>query len=258
MKKLIISLVVLLFMNACNNSPEYGKNVLELNRFNFNLNIEKFFADESVFGYDSDFGVSASDEKLDYGFGSEEGPLRYIRYGTSVSSPDRPLAVYSGLKFESLGMCTDEQDENVLMVFAHTDYAGKKELLKVIQKLSKEFGSEPEIEAYEDKLRLRYEKEDRVAKLVIRYPFPELEYTFRSEENYDPYNDPYDNDPYEEEDPEEEKEDLLNDERLVVIRQTLDGADEEEQRVYLFVGKKDFAEAMDQAWSYSGDLTEYR
>lgn len=42
MKKIFIITAALFLLGSCSKAPEYGKNVLDLNNFDFKLNLDKF------------------------------------------------------------------------------------------------------------------------------------------------------------------------------------------------------------------------
>jgi len=142
MKKTILLLsLVTMMLSACSGAKQYGVDVLELDNFDFNLTIETFFQDERIFrGKHDDFSVSTTEHEIN----DDSISMMYIQYSTNSMNVSRPLASYAGIKFESLGIITDEADEKVLMAIGSTRYAKAKDIETIINKLHS-VNSTPEI-----------------------------------------------------------------------------------------------------------------
>ncbi|HAY3551319.1 hypothetical protein KRE40_11795 [Elizabethkingia meningoseptica] len=243
MKNIFIIITALFLFNSCSPSPEYGKKVLNLDNFDFKLNLDKFFGDENVFRGKSDYSVSAEEQSI------HEGTIQqnYIQYSTRSMSKERPLASFAGVKFESLGLCSDENDEKVLLVSGQTDYATPADIAKIIDQLNKELGEAEikDIGGNGDELILKWVKGDKVGIFSIKIPFT-LEGISGSENNAGYFSQGED----------EQKKEMFT---SAIYQQLKDKMKEmKEVECTLFFSKADFDKALDKAGSYSGDLTSYR
>lgn len=235
---LIFSMILL---NSCaGSSDEYGKKPLELDNFDFKLNIEKFFQNEDIFRSKSEFAVKTEEYWID----GDSIEMGYIDYATVAMSQSRPLAKYAGINFESLGIITDWEDKNVIMAYASSDYTKPKDVESIIDKMKKEFG-EPEVLPHgfgDSGVILKFIKGEKVAKISLAIPYqapePEVSYS----ENY------YD-------EPAAPEKILLTDEIYAEIKESM--KDLEEIKSVIFITHQNFDNALEEANSFSGDLTQY-
>ncbi|AJW63406.1 hypothetical protein VO54_01933 [Elizabethkingia miricola] len=243
MKKIFIITTALFLLSSCSKAPEYGKNVLDLNNFDFKLNLDKFFKDENVFRGKTDYSISSEEQSIE----NSAVQQNYIQYSTVSMSKKRPLASFADVKFESLGLCSDENDEKVLLVSAQTDYATSADIIKIIDQLNKDFGEAEikDIGGNGDELILRWAKGDKVSIFSLRIPF-----TLESASNENSAHDYYS------QSDEDKKKEKFNNSLYQQLKDKI--KEEKEVKCTLFFSKADFDKALDQASSYSGDLTSYR
>ncbi|UUV20873.1 hypothetical protein [Paenimyroides aestuarii] len=236
------SVLFLLLLNSCvGNTEEYGKKPLNLDQFNFDLNIEKFFQNEDIFRGNSDFNVSVNEEWIS----QDSIDMGYINYSTGSMSQDRPLAKFAGVSFESLGIITDWEDEKAIMAYANTSYATPQNITSILDKLIKDFGN-PELhpEGFRGEgVNFKFIEKSKIItfSLPINYALPE------PERNYG--NSYYDA-------PSEPKQIYLTDEIYAEMKKIM--ADDEEMNCYLFITTPSFDAALQAANMFSGDLTHYR
>lgn len=230
MKKIIPTILsIILVFSACGKSLQYGVDVLHLDNFDFGLNIEQFFRDESIFrGKHDDFGVSSAEHYID----GDSIKMGYIQYSTTSMSQDRPLANYAGVKFESLGIITDEADEKVLMAIGSTDYATGDDVATIIDKLNQQYG-EAEIRFSYEGINLLFRKNGSVANLFVGVRLNG--YWGMWDESADT--------------------EMLTDEKQKEVKDKLKG--QRDVDCTLFITKQDFDKALNESHSYSGDLTRY-
>lgn len=163
-KTFLFLFLTMTIFSSCANPQQYGVDVLALHNFDFTLNIETFFQDESIFGgHHRDFYVLVSESYID----KEEEHLAYIQYSTGRMASNRPLASYGNFKFESLCILTDEADENVLMAVGNTRYAKSADVFSIMKKLKAEYSGEPEHATSNKGINFIYQKGDRVANLFV-------------------------------------------------------------------------------------------
>lgn len=245
MKLYIFFLVIIsiLSLNSCSgNAEEYGKQPLNLDKFNFDLNIEKFFQNEDIFRGKADYAMRVEEEWIS----GDSIEMGYIDYATVSMSQDRPLAKYAGVEFESLGIITDWEDEKAIMAYASTDYATPKNVESILDKLIKDYGN-PEMHSQgfgNEGLNLKFTKDSKVATISLPIPYQAPEPEINYSENY------YD------EAPSEPEKIYLTDEIYAEIKESMKNM--EEIKCYLFITNLTFDNALQEASSFSGDLTHYR
>lgn len=226
MKKriLFISFTIAIILTACSRSKQYGVDLLNLEKFNSNLNIETFFQDESIFrGQHNDFYVSSEEHYID----EDSIQMGYIQYSTTISSVARPLASYAGVKFEWLSIIADEADEKALMAIGSTRYATAKDVEKIIDALLS-ISSMPEMrnERWGNGTNLIVRKGDKVINLYFNI-------IVESESN----------------------EKFFTPEHYSALKSEMQNS--EEINCVLFVTNSYFDRAFSAASSSSGDLTRY-
>ena len=163
-----LSILSVLFI-GCGQNIEYGKQPLVLDDFDFNLNLDRFFKDETIFGGNNKAGYSVSSEE--YRFEADSLMKGVIQYSTNSTSTSRTLATFAGVRFESLGLLTDWDDKHVLLVCAETAHARAKDIKKIVDELVKEFGEDIQL-SQEDwfgssNTILTFQKGARIAKLSV-------------------------------------------------------------------------------------------
>ncbi|WP_257668849.1 hypothetical protein [Parapedobacter tibetensis] len=163
--------LVMVLIQACGQSPEYGKQPLVLDDFKFDLDIAHFFRDERIFRYThDDFSVSSEEYRLD----DDSLMTGFITYSTRSMSTSRPLASYAGVQFEDIGLVTDWEDEQVLMVYGGTSYGETEDIRKVIDGLKSEFNNQAIIEKggfmRNETLYILFKGDRKVAKLAVNLP----------------------------------------------------------------------------------------
>ena len=245
------AIVLLLILQACSQTSEYGKRPLNLEGFDFDLDLNTFFKDESLFDGSNEAGFSVYSEDVKV----EENDIMpgYIRYATYSMSQSRPLAEYAGVQFEKLDLYSDWNDESVLMLAASSDYKSGDEIMKIIQELKSEFGAEPELQrggfTNNNILYLVYEMEDKQIQfgMVLSdldfIPWPET--SSRRNNVWGDLAEP---------EPEPEKI-LLTTEIENNLEQLL--KDSEENQCFLFITKPTMAELMSKQTGRSGTLVYY-
>lgn len=234
MKKYILTIWIFFFaLASCGKSKQYGVDILKLDNFNFDLNIEDFFQDESIFrGTNDNFSVSSSEESIE----GDSLKMGYIQYSTTSTSLKHPLASYADVKFESLGIVTDEADEKVLMAIASTDYASEADIEKIINQLLSEYDmSEPIFKNSYEGINLIFTKGNKVANFYMNISIDE-------EENSGSLI--------------EIKEKKVSDIDYKKIKMKI--RDKKKVSCILFLTLDSFDKALEEARSFSGDLTRYR
>ena len=215
-KKILLLLFIITIFSGCVKSQQYGIDILELDHFDFSLNIEQFFQDERIFrGTHDDFSVSVGEHYID----GNSIQMGYIQYSTWRMSSGRPLASFAGVKFESLGIITDEADEKVLMAIGSTSYTEVKDIEKIMDRLLSEFGHQFNIRDSFSGINILFKKEDKVVNLYL-----DIMVQGRVEKY-------------------EELKDQIRDRKEISCK--------------LFVTNPFFDRALDENQSYSGDLTDY-
>ena len=228
MKKriLFISLAITV-LTACSPSKQYGVDVLNLDEFNFDLSIEKFFQDERIFrNKHEDFYVSSREHYID----EDSIQMGYIQYSTTVMTRNRPLASYAGVKFESLSIIADEADEKALMAVGSTSYAKPKDVEKIIARLLS-INDTPEMrrKSWTTGTNLIVREGDKVINLYLNIDIDTE--AMRGEERF-------------------------TSDQYSALRYVMAGA--EAIKCILFVTNRDFDRALSAASNYSGDLTHYK
>jgi len=123
--------------------PQYGKDALKLDHFQFDLDLDHFFKDESIFVGTNDEGFTLSSEEVRF---ENDSALRgFIQYSSRTRSVSRPLAQYAGVPFEDLGLVTDWNDEKIWMACGSSRYKSSQEIMKILQQLKKEYNKTPEL-----------------------------------------------------------------------------------------------------------------
>lgn len=238
---IFLGLISILTLNSCaGTADEYGKKPLELDNFDFKLNIEKFFQNEDIFRGKADYAMKVEEEWIS-GDSIEFG---YIDYSTVSMSQNRPLAKYAGVEFESLGIITDWEDKNAIMAYASTDYAKSKDIESVIDQMTKEFGK-PELHPSgfgNEGINFKFFKDSKAAtiSLIIPYELPEAEIDYGN---------------YSVGEPNEIKKVYLTEEIYGEMKASM--KDLEEIKCYIFITNSEFDNALEESGSFSGDLTHY-
>ena len=162
---LLLTLLIPIVSSSYSQSKQYGIGAVELDNFDFSLDIVSFFPDESVFRGTNkdDLWAAASERYID----RDSIQMGYIHYSTKSARRSRPLASYSGVGFEWLDIVTDEADENVLMAIGTTSYASPQDVIKIIDGLTSEYGSKISIEEQFDGVNIIFYKGDLIANLYI-------------------------------------------------------------------------------------------
>lgn len=162
-----------ILLQACGKgqSVQYGEVPLIIDHSVFDLNIDTFFQDESIFRGGRDFWVSSKEHRLE----NDTLMTGFIQYWTRAYSKDRVLAQYAETDFERLGLITDWDDKKVLMAYAGTEYASAAGVDRMIARLDQEFGSRAtmtRVESFRDViiLNLDYRKDGKFARLGIELP----------------------------------------------------------------------------------------
>lgn len=215
-KKILLLLCIITIFSGCVKSQQYGVDILELDHFDFNLNIEQFFRDERIFrGTHDDFSVSAEEHYI----AGDSIQMGYIQYSTRFMSSSRPLASFAGVKFESLGIITDEADEKVLMAIGSTSHAEVKDIEKIMDRLLLEFNHQFSIRDSFGGTNVLFKKEDKVVNLYL---------DFITQGRVEKY---------------EELKDQIKDRK--------------EMSCKVFITNSYFDKALEENQSYSGDMTDY-
>lgn len=233
MQKIFLLFFVSLAFSSCSQQPQYGKNPLLLDQFNFKLDVGSFYKDESIFRGKSDFSVSASE--ISYAYKDHQTP--FIQYATRSMSQDRILAKYGAMNFESLGMVTDSADEKVLLVSAGTDYATAAQVEELLKKLQKAYGQatlSTTSSVHLEQVRIRFQAEGKVIKLTLDDMGTQIVDSEEQAPDPLPFGAKY--------------------EAKVIdaVRKKKDGI-----HVMLFVVTPMFDEVLQEARSFTGDLTRY-
>ena len=227
MKKIILFIsfaIAITALTACSGSKQYGVDVLNLEKFNFDLNIEEFFQDERIFrGQHNDFHVSSEEYYID----KDSIQMGYIQYSTTVTNTNIPLASYAGVKFESLGIIADEADEKALMAIGSTSYATAKDIEKIINALLS-INSFPEMrkEKWGSGTNLIVREDDNVINLYLN-----IKIESDSDEN------------------------VFTTDQYRALKHEIQ--DTEDINCTLFITNSYFDKALKAASGYSGDLTRY-
>ncbi len=233
MQKIFLFFFVTLAFSSCSQQPQYGKNALQLDQFNFNLDVASFFKDERIFRGKSDFSVSATEIGYEY----KDRNVPFIQYATRSMSQDRTLARYDGMNFESLGMITDSADVKVLLVSAGTDYATGAGVQALLKKLQQTYGQATlgtTSSVHLEQVRIRFQAEGKVVKLALE----DVGMQIIDEEEHDPDPLPF-NAKYQA--------------RVTEALQKKKG----NIKVMLFIVTPMFDEVLENARSFTGDLTRY-
>lgn len=177
-KCLLIGVIVALFI-SCKSDPRYGKDTVQLDNFDFGLNIDTFFEDESYFRVESDNYMLSSEEKS-----LDDTTFTYFRYEGHSSKSEKPLAEYKGIAFNRLNLLTDSTDQQVLLINAFKRDATTQEIKKLIDDLL-DIDPKPVIlNAFMSGTSIVFRAKDRVLSvyLNVRVDAEEKDYS-----DYDPY-----------------------------------------------------------------------
>lgn len=162
-KYLTISFFVFLLV-SCHSGPRYGKDVVNLDNFDFGLDLNTFFEDESYFRSKSDnYKLNSTEESL------SDTTYTFYQYSTFSYSQKEPLAKFEGIKFEQLGLLSDSTDRHVLLIAGSTSYATAAQVKEVIDDLLK-IDSKPKIyNAFMSGTSLVFQAPDRVISVYLNF-----------------------------------------------------------------------------------------
>ncbi|PRD57088.1 hypothetical protein C5749_07745 [Sphingobacterium gobiense] len=238
-------------LQACGQHVQYGKHPLVLDGFNFNLDLDKFFQDESIFRWNNKDGFMLSSKDV---VAERDSVMPgFVQYSTSSRSQQSPLAEYASVPFEDLGLLTDWDDEKVLMVCGLSNYKSAKDIMKIIGKLKKEYGTEPELQkggfSSDHTLYLIYKTENKEVQFGMN--LLDLDFIDWPERTYRG-NSFWGNDEAEEEVP---KQVMLTDEIEKSIEEKL--KENDENTCFLFISTPEMAVVMNGQSGRSGFLVNY-
>lgn len=243
----LVSIIVLLMLQACGQKIQYGEHPLVLDDFNFKLDLNEFFRDESIFrglGGHSDFLVTSEDVIAE----RDSIMPGFIQYFTSRRSTRHPLAEYAGVYFEDLGLISDWDDEKVLMICGSSEYKSAEEIMKIIMHLKKDYGATPELRKGgfrgDNTLYMFYQQADKTVQFGVT--LPDVDFIDWPERSYRGWGNT------EEEEP---KKVVLTDEIEKHIEEKL--KEKEETSCFLFITKPEMAAVMNGQSGRSGFLVNY-
>ena len=182
-KWILVSIMITLF-TSCQSGPRYAKDVVELDNFDFGLNIDTFFEDESYFRTLSDNHMLSSSEEV-----LEDTTFSYFRYETSRYKLEKVLAKYKGVEFNGLNLLTDSTDQHVLLINGFKDNATPKEIKTVIDNLLKINPKPYYISAFMSGTSIIFQSNDRILSVYIDIPLDPKEKDYSDYDYYKNYTD---------------------------------------------------------------------
>ncbi len=246
----ILFILICFMFQACGQQVQYGKEPLSLEDFYFNLDLNQFFQDESIFRWNNEDGfmVSSEDVRLE----NDSLMPGFVQYSTRSRSESSPLARYAGVAFDDLGLLADWDDEKIMMVCGSSEYKTTEEIMTIINQLKKEYGANPELQkggfSRNNTLYLIFEEDDKVIQFGIN--LPDVDFIEWPERNRG--NSFWGDDDNEEEGPEK----VVLDEKIEKkIEQKLQ--EKEENTCFLFITTPEMTEAMKAQSGRSGFLVNY-
>lgn len=168
----IVALTFLLLGCSSKQKPQFGKEPLQLENFGMNLDVETFFADETLFRNNEKYSLKADEEtiKID----NSDSTLKYVRYSVSSSPGRDTLARYHDFCFADLEVVMDFDDKETFMIAASQEHVSPGKIDTLIKDISAEYGSTlpynkdnaPKYITYQ------WKKDNKVAKLVLNVESP--------------------------------------------------------------------------------------
>jgi hypothetical protein len=161
----VAALAFLLFGCSSGRKPQFGKEPLHLDNFGMNLDVETFFADETLFRNNERYSVKADEEviKID----NSDSTLKYVRYSVSSSPVSDTLAQYDDFYFGDLEVVMDFDDKETFMIAASQEHVSPGKIDTLIKDISAEYGDNaPRNITYQ------WKKDNKLTKLVLDMDSP--------------------------------------------------------------------------------------
>jgi hypothetical protein len=168
----VAALAFLLFGCSSSQKPQFGKEPLQLDNFGMNLDVETFFADETLFRNNEKYSLKANEEiiKID----NSDSTLKYVRYSVSSSPGRDTLARYHDFYFGDLEVVMDFDDKETFMIAASQEHVSPGKIDTLIRDISAEYGSTLPYDKDNAPRYITYQwkKDNKLAKLVLDLESP--------------------------------------------------------------------------------------
>jgi hypothetical protein len=181
----VAAVAFLLFGCSSRQKPQFGKEPLHLDNFGMNLDVETFFADETLFRNNEEYSLKADEEiiKID----NSDSTLKYVRYSVSSSPGGDTLARYDDFYFGDLDVVMDFDDKETFMIAASQKHVSPGKIDTLIKDISAEYGSTLPYDKDNAPRYVTYQwkKDNKLAKLVLDLESPLYADDGRNEEQHD-------------------------------------------------------------------------
>ncbi|MCD0489909.1 hypothetical protein LPB86_16830 [Pedobacter sp. MC2016-14] len=171
---LLFITAIAVFITGCSSrqAPKFGKDLLHLDDFGLNIDVETFFGDETLFRSNDDYMLKAEESAIR--IGDTDSVLKYVRYSVIASPGADTLARYKDFYFGELEVVMDFDDKETFMVAVSEENFSPGKVDSLIQQISEEYGSllphptgdEPRYVTYS------WKKGDQLARLVLNVDNP--------------------------------------------------------------------------------------
>lgn len=167
---LIVALATLLL--GCSQKPQFGKAPLHLDHFGLNLDVESFFADETLFRDNEKYTLKTEEESIK--IDNTDSTLKYVRYSVVSSPTSDTLARYNNFNFGDLEVVMDFDDQKTFMVSAAQENVRPGAVDTLVKEITEEYGALiPPIKNDEPRyITYQWMKDGKLAKLVLNTENP--------------------------------------------------------------------------------------